>query len=55
MKEITTTISLELLILNDLLNRRTIDKEIYDRAVDKIIAINNKANTLEEPVMLATG
>ena len=37
MKE-KTNISLELLLLNDLLRTKVIDKEIYDKAVAKINA-----------------
>lgn len=38
MNENTTKISLELLILNDLLRTKAIDKDIYDNAVAKINA-----------------
>ena len=42
MKE-KTTISLELLLLNDLLRAKVIDKEIYGKAVAKINAIKKQA------------
>ena len=42
MKE-KTNISLELLLLNDLLRAKVIDKEIYDKAVAKINANLNQA------------
>ena len=38
MNEKKTNISLELLLLNDLLRTKVIDKEIYDKAVAKINA-----------------
>ncbi len=40
MKE-KTNISLELLLLNDLFRANVIDKEIYDRAAQKIEAFTN--------------
>lgn len=42
MKE-KANISLELLLLNDLLRTKVIDKEIYDKAVDKINASKDQA------------
>lgn len=42
MKE-KTNISLELLLLNDLLRTKVIDKEIYDKAVAKINTTQNQA------------
>lgn len=42
MKE-KTNISLELLLLNDLLRTKVIDKEIYDKAVTKINANQARA------------
>lgn len=36
MKDKNTAISLQLLMLNDLLRTKVIDKEIYDKAVEKI-------------------
>lgn len=41
MKE-NTNISLQILMLNDLLYTNVIDKDIYDKAVQKIEAINNQ-------------
>ncbi len=38
MNEKKTTISLELLLLNDLLRTNVIDKEIFDKAVQKIVS-----------------
>jgi hypothetical protein len=34
-----TTVSLELLLLNDLLLSKTIDRDIYDKAVQRLSAI----------------
>ena len=42
MKE-KANISLELLLLSDLLRTKVIDKEIYDKAVAKINRIENQA------------
>lgn len=44
----TTNVSLEILFLNDLLNKKVIDKDIYDKAVKKITGINkvNETTTL---------
>lgn len=39
-----TNISLELLLLNDLLRTNVIDKEIYDKATQKIEAFTNGGN-----------
>ena len=38
MNEKRTTIALEILLLNDLLRIKAIDKSIYDRAAQKIVA-----------------
>ena len=38
MNEKKTNISLELLLLNDLLRTKAIDKEIYDKAAQKIVS-----------------
>ena len=49
MKE-NTSISLELLLLNDLLNTNVIDKDLYDKAAQKIktlVHTTNIAGTLE--------
>lgn len=43
MNEKKTSISLELLLLNDLLRTEAIDKEIYDKAVAKINAGHTQA------------
>lgn len=37
MNKDNTTISLELLLLNDLLRTGVVDKEIYDQAAQKIV------------------
>ncbi len=37
MNKENTTISLELLLLNDLLRTGAVDKEIYDQAAQKIV------------------
>ena len=37
MKETKTNISLEILLLNDLLRTKVIDKEIYDKSVQEIL------------------
>ncbi len=37
-----TNISLELLLLNDLLQTKAIDKDIYDKATQKILSINKE-------------
>lgn len=39
MTEQKTNISLELLLLNDLLRTNAIDKDIYDKAAQKIVSI----------------
>ena len=49
-----TTISLELLLLNDLLRTKAIDKELYDRAAQKIVSIRNSTQVNGHPMMLAT-
>ena len=41
MTEQKTNISLELLLLNDLLRTNAIDKDIYDKAAQKIVSIKN--------------
>ena len=38
MNETKTNISLELLLLNDLLRAKAIDKELYDTAAQKIVS-----------------
>lgn len=42
MNEKNTVISLEILLLNDLLRAKAIDKDIYDKATQKIVAIKNE-------------
>lgn len=39
-----TNVSLEFLLLNDLLQANVIDKEIYDKAIQKIEAFANGSN-----------
>ena len=41
-----TNISLELLLLNDLLRTKAIDKEIYDKAAQKIISAKRIAGCI---------
>ncbi len=53
MKE-RSNISLELLLLNDLLHTNVIDKNLYDKAAQKIISLANTPKDLEKPVILAT-
>ena len=49
-----TTISLELLLLNDLLRTNAIDKDIYDKAAQKIVAIRNTVQINNQTSILAT-
>lgn len=53
MKE-NTQISLQLLLLNDLLHTNAIDKELYDQAAQKIVSHNNTVEMIGNPLMLAT-
>jgi hypothetical protein len=53
MKE-NTNISLQLLLLNDLLHTNIIDKDLYDRAAQKITTLVNITKTTDAPVILAT-
>ncbi|MCR5704780.1 MAG: hypothetical protein K6G85_09160 [Eubacterium sp.] len=41
-------ISMEILLLNDLLNTHVIDRNLYDKAVEKIITLA-KASNIEVP------
>ena len=41
-----TNISLELLLLNDLLRTKAIDKEIYDKAAQKIVSAKRIAGCI---------
>ncbi len=45
MNKHTTTINLELLILNDLLSTSVIDRDLYERAIKRIINMNNTPYT----------
>lgn len=45
-----TTISLELLLLNDLLRAKVIDMDLYEKAAQKITAIIPANNTTTVPV-----
>lgn len=47
-------ISLQLLLLNDLLRTNVIDKNLYDRAEQKITTLVNNTKTTDTPVILAT-
>ena len=49
-----TTISLELLFLNDLLRTNAIDKDIYDKAAQKIVSIKKAAQPVNKPIIMAT-
>ncbi len=40
-----TIIPLEILILNDLLRRKAIDKELYDKAAQKILSAKKEEKT----------
>lgn len=53
MKE-KNNISLELLLLNDLLKTNVIDETIYNLAANKIRAMKRIANDTENPRVLAT-
>ena len=53
MKE-NANISLQLLLLNDLLRTNIIDKDLYDRAAQKITTLINTTKTTDIPVILAT-
>lgn len=53
MKE-NVNISLQLLLLNDLLRTSVIDKDLYDRAAQKITTLVNTRNTTDTLVVLAT-
>jgi hypothetical protein len=44
-------ISMEILLLNDLLNTNVIDRNLYDKAIEKIIALAN-ASQIEVPTTL---
>ena len=47
----TTNISMEILLLNDLLNTNVIDRNLYDKAIEKIVALA-KASNIEVPMTL---
>lgn len=49
-----TMISLELLFLNDLLRTKVIDKDIYDKAVQKIANIKKTTHPTNPPMIMAT-
>lgn len=53
MKE-NTNISLQLLLLNDLLHTNIIDKDLYDRATQKITTLVNTTKTTDARVIRAT-
>lgn len=53
MKE-KTTISLEILLLNDLLRTNVIDKEIYDQASKKLYARRENEAFHNENIVLAS-
>lgn len=45
-----TTIPFELLLLNDLLNNGSIDKDIYDMAAQKIVSVITSASKNTQPL-----
>ena len=47
-------IALQLLLLNDLLRTNIIDKDLYDRAAQKITTLVNTTKTTTIPVIRAT-
>jgi hypothetical protein len=47
-----TTITLQVLMLNDLLNSKVIDQKIYNQAIQKITG--SEEPTTEHPVLAAT-
>lgn len=49
-----TSISLELLLLNDLLHTKAIDKNIYDQALRKILSAEENFTINNQPAALAT-
>lgn len=52
MIEKNTNISLELLLLNDLLRTNVIDKSIYDKAAQKLTTLrNNITFNTEKPIL----
>ncbi len=53
MKE-NANISLQLLLLNDLLRTKVIDKDMYDIALTKITSSSNIKTFNKQPVILAT-
>ena len=50
--EESTNISLEILLLNDLLHSEIIDKEIYNKAVLKIVSVGNRIPSNKKTVIL---
>ncbi len=46
-----TTISLELLLLNDLLRTEAIDRDIFDQASKKILSIEKLRTETQKPSM----
>ena len=48
----TTTITLQILMLNDLLNSNVIDQILYDNAIQKIT--NPVEAPIEKPILAAT-
>ncbi len=47
-------LSLELLLLNDLFHTNAIDKDIYEKATRKIIALKNTVHFSNQPNIQAT-
>lgn len=50
--EESTNISLEILLLNDLLHSEIIDREIYNKAVQKIVSVGNSIPNNKKTVIL---
>lgn len=52
--EKNTNISLQILILNDLYHTHTIDRSIYDKAIQKLTAMTDTNEQAEFSKLLAT-
>ena len=54
MNQNKATISLEVLLLNDLLRVKAIEKDIYDKAVRMLVSIKNQTRPVNRQETLAT-